>query len=262
MTSALRLAHRMPDRILLLGWEMDGYHLHCPLHLLFENVPPVVSPAFFAHTGYIHHHDVSASGVSFVNVGSQADIVWMSQENFFYAQGEDGAMLGQHGPHKMVNGQLRADLLASFAALKPHPMVASRVDTFARLHFSNQPVVGVHIRRGDNAWANTWCPDRLFPAVVRRVLDTQPDAVLFICSDSAESEASLLQEFGSRVLTYPHRSLDRGRSWEAVQDALVEMYLLARTKVIIRTPSSTFSQCAAWLGNLETVEVGPLEHTW
>ncbi len=259
-----RLARKMPGRLFCVGWPMDGYHCHCPLGLLFTTSVPTFSHELFHATGYIDYHAGNDEGPNFVDLSSDADVVWVADDNFFYAVGERGVVWGQHGPEKMENVLVRDELRAELAALVPHPAVTQAVEAFAFRHFDgHQRVIGVHVRRGDNAWANAYVPDELFPAAVAAVLKESPkDTVVFVATDSPQAQSLLLEAFPDNVVTFPRRGLERGQSWEAVQDALVEMYLLARTDVIIRTPSSTFSQCASWLGNVPTIEVGPLEHSW
>lgn len=262
LASGRRLARRMPGRAALFGWEIDRYHCHCPCHLLFDDPPLTVSPDFVRLLGRADRYGVTGRP-TFVRTDSTADVVWVEEENFFYAAGEAGVMWGQYGPDRMSNHAVRDGLLEEFAALVPSAPVAARAGAFVRRHLAGRPSVGVHVRRGDNDWANRFVPDGLFPPAVAAALDARPgDAAVFACSDSPESVGLLRRRFGRRVVTYPVRSLDRGGSYEAVQDALTEMLILAATDVIVRTPSSTFSQCAAWLGRRPTVDVGPLQHPW
>jgi hypothetical protein len=259
LVAAGRVA-RATGRALAVGWPLDGYHLGCPLGRLFANHFVVLTPECFAGRR-CDRYAVREGGPVFVRGDTDAEVLWVTDDNFFYLAGEDGVVWGQHGPHHMANAAVRDGLLAGFAALQVRPRLRRRIDEFA----AARPVLGVHVRRGDNAWARSHVPAALFPAVVGPALaGLGPDAVLFLCSDDPAAEGLLREHFPGRVVTHPkHVSpLDRGTSAEAVEDALVEMCLLARTDRIVRTPSSTFSQCASWLGRVPTAEVGPHQHAW
>lgn len=265
LVSAIRVQKAMPNHQFVIGWRMDGYHCHCPFNSLFANPFLVLSGDFFSTTGYIDHHSVRTTGPNFISPESKADVVWVSEENFFYLTGDRGVMWGQHGPFKMKNASLREELLSCFDKLVFHPVVQQAVNHFVHEHFRGRPVLGVHIRRGDNDWANRFVPDSLFPAAIEDALGHFPDdTLIFLCSDSPETEQYIARGFPNRVISYRKRTLPNARSQStvAVQDALIEIGILSRTSLIVRTPSSTFSQCAAWMGRVPTIEVGPLEHEW
>lgn len=265
LVAGMRAVRAMPGRILAINWEMDGYHCHCPVHLLLDNPFIVLSPAFFQTTGYIDYHHIRQDGPNFVDPQSQADVVWVTEENFFYLQGDQDVIWGQHSPHRMNNASIRQELQAHFELLKPVPAIQYAIDRFVREHMSGRHVIGVHIRRGDNVWANQFVPTELFPAMISRTIcRLNADPYLLVCSDNPQAEACIASAFPDRVLTFPKRkpALSRNSSITAVEDALAEMYLLSKTELIIRTPSSTFSQCASWLGSVPTLEVGPLQHQW
>lgn len=265
LVSAMRAMKRMPGRLLAVLWPLDGYHLHCSLHELFENPFLVVTPEFFSGTGYIDHHYIRQDRPNFVNPELDVDVIWVTEENFWYVLGDQKVIWGQHGPHGMANATIRDELLAEFDRLVPHPIVRYAAENFYHRYLAGRPVVGVHIRQGDNVWARHFVPPTMFPDAVREILRGRPsDTRLFLCTDSAEAQTLMERHFPSRIVTFPRRAspLERGQLPVVVQDALAEMYLLARTDLIVRTPSSTFSQCASWLGRVSTVEVGPLEHYW
>ncbi len=106
--------------------------------------------------------------------------------------------------------------------------------------------IGVHIRRTDHQYAISRSPTDQF----LRVLDRQKQERRFFLSTDDQCEEVILRDrFGMRVSSYPKRSLHRADT-VAIQDAVVDLYLLARTDLIVGSFGSTFSETAAFLGNV------------
>jgi hypothetical protein len=120
-------------------------------------------------------------------------------------------------------------------------------------------VIGVHVR----TWRDDARRHRKYhlPSLRRleRLLGSAAGARFLIVSDSDDIAPMLASQYGStRVLSYP-RSTSRASSWVAprgVQEDLMDMLLLARTKRLFASYLSTFSEVAWWLGGTEArVEV-------
>jgi len=104
-------------------------------------------------------------------------------------------------------------------------------------------VIGVHLRRGDKS---SHAPKMLcYFNEIDRALNFAPDAGLFVCSDDAQCENELRGRYGSRVITYPARTLCRDIE-EGIIDALVCLYLLRHTDGVIGSSMSGYSLCAGW----------------
>ncbi|MCR4919944.1 MAG: hypothetical protein K5928_09085 [Prevotella sp.] len=108
---------------------------------------------------------------------------------------------------------------------------------------SSPNVVGVHIRRTDNQRSISDSPTALF---VERMRQEPDDTVFYIATDSEEEKRELRQLFGSR-LHCAERQAERG-TLQGMEDALVEMYLLSRTRRILGSAASTYSMTAAAIG--------------
>ena len=142
-----------------------------------------------------------------------------------------------------------------FNELQPVSAVQQRVDVFRQRHF-RPTVIGVHLRRGDllrqrpDAAGNT----AEAVAAVDHFLAEYPDAGILFCTDDGavdprtgrSSRREGIQEtfgfrYGHRVVWTSPRSLDR-RAPEAIQDALVDLWLLRTTDCFVGTEGSTFSE--------------------
>lgn len=144
-----------------------------------------------------------------------------------------------------------------FTQLEPLPEIQARIDAF-RKQFFHAPVIGVHLRRGDFVWAHPESTNNLHAAIrtVEHYLAHTPNALIFLCTDDGaihpmrrtatrfESiREKFIQRFGVRVMPALAHNLDRDTP-EAIQDALVELWLLRQTDFFVGTVNSSFSELA------------------
>jgi hypothetical protein len=160
------------------------------------------------------------------------------------------------------------EAMASIEMLAPHPALQGRIEEFAGRHFRSS-TIGVHIRRGDfvrrqpDVVANT----NLVIREIDRRLEQSPDATVFLCTDDGGPDQvtgrrvhegvreHLRRRYGPRVIWTTPRTLDR-RDPIAIEDAVVDLWLLRRTSAIVGTSSSTFSLMAALGRDVDTVMCG------
>lgn len=138
-----------------------------------------------------------------------------------------------------------------FARIAVQPEIAALVEDWAAAHLDDA-VIGVQVR--------TWRDDprryrKYHVPAVKRLLQrldrTDPGARLFVVSDSDEILPLLRNRYGAdRVLSFPRRvaRADSWRSPEGVVEDFVDMLLLARTRRMLASYLSTFSETAWWLG--------------
>lgn len=148
---------------------------------------------------------------------------------------------------------------ALFTSLQPILPLQRAVDEFRQRRF-RPAMIGVHVRRGDHVRER---PDAtgdsaLACAATDRFLDGSPDAGILLCSDDGavdpgtarstpggEVHEVFRRRYGSRVVWTVPRSLDR-RTPQAIQDALVDLWLLRATDSFVGTEGSTFSELAVF----------------
>jgi hypothetical protein len=141
----------------------------------------------------------------------------------------------------------------SFDTFHPIPKLQTEIERrlekleeLGRLEKLEKPnIVGVHIRRTDNQRSITDSPTELF---VERMRQEPSDTVFYLATDSEDEKRQLSQIFGPR-LQYAPRQAERG-TLQGMEDALVEMYLLARTRRILGSAASTYSMTAAAIGRV------------
>ena len=129
---------------------------------------------------------------------------------------------------------------------RPLPALQQRIDDRCAAFSSH--TLGVHIRRTDNQQSISESPIELFYQVIDRELELYPDTHVYVATDDEPTKAAMRQRYGeARILTASTAA--RRDSTSGIQDAVVEMYTLARTCHIYGSSGSSFSEIAARLDN-------------
>jgi hypothetical protein len=127
-----------------------------------------------------------------------------------------------------------------------HARLETLVEEFAAERLSL--AVGFHIRRTDNELAIASSPDALFLAEAERVIATGWN--IFLATDNLATERMMTNRFGASIITFPRRQKLSER-WPrpdfdpiAVDDDLLDLFLLARTNFVIGCQCSSYSGMA------------------
>ncbi len=136
---------------------------------------------------------------------------------------------------------------ATIRSLRPAEAIARRVAT--------QPAasVGVQVRRTD--LSNKTQPLSQFTVAMQREIDANGAETFFLATDEPEVERELRQQFGTRIMTIGAKAFERD-SPQGIQDALVDLLSLARTRKLLGSYHSSFGEIASVLGNIELEVVG------
>jgi len=127
-----------------------------------------------------------------------------------------------------------------------HPYIKEQVDSFAPQLGGS---IGVHIRRKNvhqldvNASKS---PTSMFFGELHRLKAEK----IFLATDSVDEEELFRTEFCDKLFTYPKRTTDRHVSTIAVQDAFIDILLLAKTTQILGSYGSSFNQLASAIGRI------------
>lgn len=111
--------------------------------------------------------------------------------------------------------------------------------------------VGVHIRRTDNQMSIENSPESVFEKAMLRELENAPLTKFYLATDSEEVKARFKAQFGEHVLV--SQSVARRDTLEGIEDAAVEMFVLANTTKIYGSFYSSFSEASAMLGDIPLV---------
>lgn len=135
---------------------------------------------------------------------------------------------------------------SSFKSFTPTPELLKRIDK-ATSYFTSD-TVGVHIRRTDNIFAIKESPTELFVQKMEKEIETNSKTLFYLASGSLEEKNTLVDIFGNRIIT--NWALASRDTSKGIKDALVELYILSRTKKIFGSYYSTFGEVAAAVGKI------------
>jgi hypothetical protein len=167
---------------------------------------------------------------------------------------------GQYGA-ALLFGSQRTLLLAYEAfhsgaetflrSFQPLPSLMEIVDRETRCFSHN--IVGVHIRRTDHHGAISMSPIDEFERRLAKEIEADRSVMFFLATDCPDTETKIKNRFGERVII--RERCRRRDTVPGMQDALVDLYLLSRTKKILGSCGSTFSGTAGMLGGIPLVTV-------
>lgn len=139
-----------------------------------------------------------------------------------------------------------------YQAFHPTASIAARADQLTPSEGNN--LVGIHIRRTDNAKSIAMSPTELFIQEIRQELQRDPETRFYLATDSREDEKEILNTFGSRIIVNRERDLRR-YSNKGIQDALVDLICLSRCSSILGSYWSSFSETAAIMGKKKELHI-------
>lgn len=131
----------------------------------------------------------------------------------------------------------------------PLPIIQNEVDRIVAQF--NEHTVGIHIRRSDNKLSIQVSPLEAFTSRMREILDKEPQAKFFVSTDCLETGMELQEKFGDAI-QFRGKECKRDEV-EGIQEALVDIICLSKTRYIIGSYWSSFSQIAATLGGVDLV---------
>src|SRR5581483_11728982 len=156
---------------------------------------------------------------------------------------------------KRVLPNFASEYTAELRTWRPVASIRDTVDGITSAFDSR--TVGVHVRRGD-AWNHPLLADEYrrssddaFFSRMDRLLAADAGTTFFLATDSAETEECFRARYGSAVFTNVHKRFVPSLTLqpkENQRDAVIDLFALARTRLILGSHYSTFSRTAAALG--------------
>lgn len=108
---------------------------------------------------------------------------------------------------------------------------------------------GLHIRRTDNIESIKNSPLESFCNVIEKNITEIPNSAFYLSTDDISVEQYLSEKYDSHILTRPKKY---GRdSIDSMKDAVVDMWLLSKTRMIYGSYYSSFSRMASLVGKKE-----------
>lgn len=109
--------------------------------------------------------------------------------------------------------------------------------------------IGIHIRRTDNIDAIKLSPLKLFIELMNNEIKKDEYTNFYLATDDEHVKKEIHDKFNNRIITYD-KKVER-ESTEGMKNAVVELYALSKTKKIIGSYASSYSQTAAQIGEKE-----------
>lgn len=126
----------------------------------------------------------------------------------------------------------------------PTDYIQERINETCSHH--TQHTIGVHIRRGDLEIAYKKSPIKLFVDAMEQAIQKNPDCNFYLATDSETDKYFLNKRFGNRIICL-QQAADRN-SILGMENAVIDLYALARTQTIFGSFYSSYSEIAAQLG--------------
>jgi hypothetical protein len=144
--------------------------------------------------------------------------------------------------------------------LVPTQKIKTRIESYARNTKNGEATIGIHIRRTDHRQSRI-VPDEPFEQVIETIVAEYPKTNIFLATDNPHTENRFCKKYN--LLTYK-KDWHRGNLPEftgnirirhsKIEDALVDMMLLAQCNAIFGSPSS-FNKLAAQIGNCPIINI-------
>ncbi|NDV60035.1 glycosyl transferase [Bacteroides sp. 519] len=135
----------------------------------------------------------------------------------------------------------------SYKLFVPQPELLLQIEEIAEKF--TPATIGIHIRRTDNAISIDQSPTEQFIQRMNEEIEKNPETTFYLATDSQEDKSLLQQIFGERVITST-KKVERNNPL-GIQHAVVELYLLSRTSHILGSFQSSYSEAAAYIGNIK-----------
>lgn len=134
----------------------------------------------------------------------------------------------------------------------PQEYIVDKVNEIIDTAYSGK-IIGIHIRRTDNAKSISESPLELFIETVNRELKNDPNVKFYLATDDEWTKEHLTTLYGDRII-YSTSNADR-TSVEGIKDAMIEMLCLSKCEKIYGSYWSSFSEAAALYGNTQLIQL-------
>lgn len=140
---------------------------------------------------------------------------------------------------------------APFSIFKLKQPVAEKVERIKQECGDN--CVGVHIRRTDHKDCINNSPTEAF---IREMKKESEDTVFFVASDDAAERENLVKIFGKDRIKYNTAAELKRGTLQGMEDAVIDLYMLSKTRKILGSDGSSFTDTAGMIGKIPVIMCG------
>jgi hypothetical protein len=225
----------------------QGHELNCPYHLLLEPIIDfTVIPkkrVFDFVTRTAQPNSKSRFKAKLKNLIARVEICITDEDHQLIDVYET---VRHHKRIYIKTCQRFTDSIDEFKLFKPIPSLNLKINEL--LDLLGLTAVGVQVRRTDNTMSIANSPLELFTGRMKELLAADETTRFFLATDDVNVELELKLIFGDRIIS-PPKDLSR-QTVAGIQAAVVDLFVLAGTGRILGSYWSSFSEVAAWVGDI------------
>lgn len=135
----------------------------------------------------------------------------------------------------------------SYQYFRPIRSIEQKIENKVKEFYNT---VGIHIRRTDNKRSIEVSTDDKIFRIINKELQEDSDKTFFLATDCAETKKKYLTAFKGNIITNYDLGYDRAKK-KNIQNAVLDLFCLSRTKKIYGSFFSSYSGVAASIGNTE-----------
>ncbi len=254
LSSSVVLANKTAKKLHVI-WD-SNWELNCPYYSLFQpndlfSVEEISSSRLSGRisklTGIVYRKLGYNYPSGYKKVFMDSDIEHLMKTKFDFTSLKQYSSVYINTCYPFYTIDYKKNHLSGF--FSPIPYISEEVEKISE--YFNQHTVGIHIRGTDNKESKRISPVNVFIKLMEKEIKNHDQTLFFLATDDPDVESSLTGRFGKRVLTR-EKELSRD-SVTGIQDALIDVMCLSKTKFIIGSYFSTFSGLAARLGGIELI---------
>jgi hypothetical protein len=182
------------------------------------------------------------------NIGERYPLYKSETEPF---QKNDGIDFSFHD----IDIKVRKEILKYLKKIKPIKKIEGKVSKFSSKN-KIKNCTGIHIRRGDYMNGKDRIgfvsDDESFINRMNELIKINSKERFFLCTDSEETQQKFIKIFGKRIITFTKTNFDRN-GVIFTQEGLIDLLILSKTKRILGTYGSTFTEMSWWLGECKPI---------
>lgn len=244
IASAIHLASRL-NTPLRVYWYRDS-DCNCRFDELFESMPMVTVIELSAFNLCDKAFRKAAKYFMLLS----RHILYIDQSSIGNYSDETIEKLSKQGPVYLATFNefsINDTFLSLFKPTQRIMLIATQL-----LSQFDENVVGVHVRRTDNIASISNSPIFVFYDIMDTEISKNNTLRFFVATDDDTELRKLFNKYENRIMYYSKRSLKRTDN-VAIVDALVDLYCLSKTRKVIGSHWSSFSDIAARWGGIELV---------
>lgn len=149
--------------------------------------------------------------------------------------------------YERVPEEVKNEFLPYFKKLVPADSLRKEIESFSQ-EKDIPNAIGIHARRTEflmnaDGRGQVSTDERFFEAMENMGKDKK----FFLATDSKETEKNFIKRFGERVIVFPKKNWNKDTR-RSMEEAVIDLFLLSKTRYILGTYMSTFTEVAWWLG--------------